>query len=192
MSSSIATSSAPAPTTHAVAGEPEPAVGRRGSRLWGVVVLGIVAVALVGALLLEPVVVPTASMSPTIEPGEHLAVRHGLGVGDPVAGDVVLVEAPDGELMVKRVVALGGQRVGIADGRLVVDGEVQSEPYTDVDALDSVYFGPVTVPAGHVFVLGDNRFGSEDSRVYGSLPLSAVQGTVLGVWWPLDAARWIR
>jgi signal peptidase I len=179
---------APAPTT----GDPgQPATSRRPG-LVGVVVLGVLAVALVRALLLEPVVVPTASMSPTIQPGEHLVVRHGLGLGNPVAGDVVLVEAPDGELMVKRVVAVGGQRVGIRDGRLVVDREVQSEPYTDADAIDSVYFGPVTVPAGHVFVLGDNRFGSEDSREYGSLPLAAVQGTVLGVWWPLDAARWIR
>jgi signal peptidase I len=191
MSSSTTTSPARTPVTRTT-GDPDHAVERRGSRLWGVVVLGIVAVALVRALLLEPVVVPTASMSPTIQPGEHLVVRHGLGLGNPVAGDVVLVEAPDGELMVKRVVAVGGQRVGIRDGRLVVDREVQSEPYTDADAIDSVYFGPVTVPAGHVFVLGDNRFGSEDSREYGSLPLAAVQGTVLGVWWPLDAARWIR
>jgi signal peptidase I len=103
-----------------------------------------------------------------------------------------MVDAPTGQLMVKRVVAVGGQRVGIRDGRLVVDGKVQDEPYTDSDAIDSVYFGPVDVPAGHVFVLGDNRFGSEDSRKYGSLPLSAVEGKVLGAWWPLDAARWIR
>jgi len=158
----------------------------------GVVVLGILALAVARALFLEPVVVPTASMSPTIRPGDHLLVRHGLGVGTPVAGDVVLVHAPTGQLMVKRVVALGGQRVGIRDGRLVVDGKLQSEPYTDPDAIDSVYFGPVTVPAGHVFVLGDNRFGSEDSRKYGSLPVSAVEGKVLGAWWPLDAARFIQ
>jgi signal peptidase I len=188
MSSSTTMTPAPAPTT----GEPGQAAKSRRPGLVGVVVLGVLAVALVRALLLEPVVVPTASMSPTIQPGDHLLVRHGLGAGDPVVGDVVLVQAPTGQLMVKRVVAVGGQRVGIRDGRLVVDGEVQAEPYTDADAIDSVYFGPVNVPAGHVFVLGDNRFGSEDSRKYGSLPLSAVEGTVLGAWWPLDTARWIR
>jgi signal peptidase I len=187
---SSATTPAPAPSVDA-AGTPGTAE-RRGSRLLGLLVLGILAAALVRALVLEPVVVPTDSMAPTIEPGEHLVVRHGLGVGDPVAGDVVLLEAPTGQLMVKRVVAVGGQRVGIRDGRLVVDGTVQAEPYTDPDAIDSVYFGPVDVPAGQVFVLGDNRFGSEDSREYGSVPLSAVEGKVLGAWWPLDTARWIR
>ena len=192
MSPSTTTAPAPVPTDGAAAGEPGQPVQRRRPRLVGVLVLGLLALALTRALFLEPVVVPTSSMSPTIEPGEHLLVRHGLGVGDPEVGDVVLVQAPNGQLMVKRLVATGGQRVGIRDGRLVVDGKLQSEPYTDPDAIDSVYFGPVTVPAGHVFLLGDNRFGSEDSRKYGSLPLSAVQGKVLGAWWPLDAARWIR
>ena len=191
MSLSTTGTPAPAPTASA-AGAPGQAPERRGSRILGIVVLVILALALTRALFLEPVVVPTDSMSPTIHPGDHLLVRHGLGLGDPVAGDVVMIQAPTGQLMVKRVVAVGGQRVGIRDGRLVVDGKVQSEPYTDPDAIDSVYFGPVNVPAGHVFVLGDNRFGSEDSREYGSLPLSAVQGKVLGAWWPLDSARWIR
>jgi len=191
MSSSATTTPPSAPAVH-TAGTPGTPAQRRGSRLLGVLVLGIMAVALVRALVLEPVVVPTDSMAPTIQPGEHLLVHHGLGVGDPVAGDVVLLEAPTGQLMVKRVVAVGGQRVGIRDGRLVVDGTVQAEPYTDPDAIDSVYFGPVDVPAGHVFVLGDNRFGSEDSREYGSLPLSAIEGKILGVWWPLDTARWTR
>ncbi len=171
---------------------PERGADHGRSRLLGVVVLGVFALAVLRVLGLEPVVVPTASMAPTIEPGEHLAVRHGLFTGDPEAGDVVLFEAPDGQLMVKRVVAVGGESVGIRDGRLVVDGTVQREPYTDVDAIDSVYFGPVTVPQGHVFVLGDNRFGSEDSRKFGALPLSAVQGEVLGVWWPLGDARWVK
>jgi len=189
---SSSTTTAPAPAAASTPGESGQTAERRRSRLLGGVLVAALALGLIRALLLEPVVVPTDSRAPTIQPGEHLLVRHGLGVGDPEAGDIVMVDAPTGQLMVKRVVALGGQRVGIRDGRLVVDGELRSEPYTDPDAIDSVYFGPVTVPAGHVFVLGDNRFGSEDSREYGSLPLSAVQGKVLGAWWPLDAARWIR
>jgi signal peptidase I len=190
MSSSTTAAPAPAPTS--APGESGRTAERRRSRLLGGVLVAALALALVRALLIEPVVVPTDSMAPTIQPGDHLLVRHGLAVGDPQPGDVVLVDAPTGQLMVKRVVAVGGQRVGIRDGRLAVDGKVKAEPYTDPDAIDSVYFGPVKVPAGHVFVLGDNRFGSEDSRKYGSLPLSAVEGKVLGAWWPLDSMRWIR
>src|SRR5215213_7225387 len=112
MSPSTTTAPAPVHTDGAAAAEPGLAVQRRRPRLVGVLVLGLLALAVVRALLLEPVVVPTSSMSPTIQPGEHLLVRHGLGVGDPVAGDVVLVQAPNGQLMVKRLVATGGQRVG--------------------------------------------------------------------------------
>src|SRR3954453_22254774 len=124
--STTAPPAAPVPTDGAAAGEPGQSVQGRPPGLFGVVVLGILALAVARALFLESVVVPTASMSPTIRPGDHLLVRHGLGVGTPVAGDVVLVHAPTGQLMVKRVVALGGQRVGIRDGRLVVDGKLQS------------------------------------------------------------------
>jgi signal peptidase I len=79
------------------------------------------------------------------------------------------------------VVAVGGDRVALEYAVLVVNGRPVSEPYVDHSRIDGTYFGPVTVPAGHVFVLGDNRFGSIDSRVYGPVPLDAVTGRVLGV-----------
>jgi signal peptidase I len=60
-------------------------------------------------------------------------------------------------------------------------GVPQPEPGIDHSRIDGTYFGPVTVPAGHVFVLGDNRAGSIDSRIYGSVPLGDLQATVL---WP--------
>src|SRR3954453_22563809 len=110
MSSSTTAPPAPAPTDGAGGREQAP---QRRSRLVGALVVGLLSLALVRALFLEPVVVPTSSMAPPTEPGDPLLVRHGLGVGDPEAGDVVLVHAPNGQLMVKRVVALGGQRVGI-------------------------------------------------------------------------------
>jgi signal peptidase I len=85
--------------------------------------------------------------------------------------------------MVKRVVALAGDRVGLADGRLVVNGQRQSEDYVDLASVDSVYFGPEVVPAGSVFVLGDDRADSVDSRDYGPVPLDRVLGRVLWRLW---------
>jgi signal peptidase I len=82
-------------------------------------------------------------------------------------------------------VAVGGQTVGLEDGVLVVDGRRPPEPYVEHDAVDSVFFGPVRVPRRSVFVLGDNRADSVDSRSFGSLGREALVGRVARRLWPL-------
>ena len=81
--------------------------------------------------------------------------------------------------MIKRVAGLGGDRVGIADGVLVVNKRQVAEPYVDHDRVDGTYFGPVEVPPRSVWVLGDARAGSVDSRVYGAVPVEEIVGRVL-------------
>jgi len=132
----------------------------------------------------EPLVVRTSSMSPTLEPGERVLTWK-VGAGDATwhRGDVVSLRR-DGQVWVKRVVAVGGDTVGLRDGRLVVDGHVVHEPWSDPELIDSVYFGPVRVPAGSVFVMGDNRGNSEDSRSFGAVPESELTGRVVAVVWP--------
>ena len=90
------------------------------------------------------------------------------------------LHGPDnGQLLVKRVAAVGGDTVGIEDGVLVVNGRPVRESYVNHDSVDSVYFGPVTVPNGSVFVRGDNRSASVDSRSFGAVPLGDIEGRVL-------------
>jgi signal peptidase I len=130
-------------------------------------------------------------MAPTLTAGQHVLVdKVTRSDGTWKRGDVVAFRLTSrGALLVKRIVALAGEHVELRDGRLFVDGRRQSEPYTDPAAIDSVYFGPVQVPAGHVFVLGDNRANSRDSRSFGAVASSSLDARVDAVLWPLPPTR---
>jgi signal peptidase I len=184
---SVATAPAEGPALVAPAQE-----GRRRRPRALVVVLAVVAIALVlRAFVAEPFSIPSDSMSPTLTRGDHVLVDKLAyrGGGEPRAGELVVFHAPGtGDIMLKRVVAVGGQTVGIEDGLLVVDGRKPREPYADADAIDSVFFGPVRVPEGSVFVLGDNRLDSKDSRSLGAVPADEVIGRARARIWP--PSRW--
>lgn len=139
--------------------------------------------ALTGVLPVQVVRVASASMSPTIGEGDLVVVDRSDG---PVRrGDVVAARHPaSGDLLVKRVVGLGGDEVAIEDGVLVVDGTAVCEPSIDPDRIDGVWFGPVSVPVGTVFLMGDERALSIDSRTFGAVPTGAVEGTVVARVWP--------
>ncbi|HWT25252.1 MAG TPA: signal peptidase I [Solirubrobacteraceae bacterium] len=131
------------------------------------------------AFVAEPFHIPSASMVPTFQPGDRvIANKLAYRFGEPHAGDLAVLEGPDGQVFAKRIVALGGQRVEIRDGVLFVDREPRAEPYVDQDLVDGFFFGPAHVPAGTVFVLGDNRGDSEDSRDFGAVPLDRLIGRV--------------
>jgi signal peptidase I len=155
------------------------------------------AVALVVLLLVfvaEPFGVPTGSMVPTLRPGDHVLVdKLAYRLGDPRRGDLVVFRRPvSGELLLKRVVALGGDSVGIEDGVLHVNGVAVREPFVDHRLVDSVYFGPVRVPSGAVFVMGDHRSDSLDSRTFGAVARRRIVGRVDARLWPPRGAATVE
>lgn len=138
------------------------------------------------AWAVEPLRIPSSSMAPTLRPGEHVLAEKVTGhLGRWKRGDLVVFTNPDdGGLALKRLVGMAGDRVEIRDGRLFVNDSRVREPYVDHARVDSVYYGPVTVPDGQVLVLGDNRGDSEDSRQFGTVRLDQVEGRVIAVLWP--------
>jgi len=146
--------------------------------------LGVLLVARV--FVAEPLKVTSDSMQPTLRSGDQVLVtKVGNRAHAPHRTDIVALVSPaDGRLLVKRVAAVGGDTVGLEDGVLVVNGRPVHEGYVDLSLMDGVYYGPIQVPRGMVFVLGDNRSNSIDSRKFGPVPESRIKGRVLLRLWP--------
>jgi signal peptidase I len=139
-------------------------------------------------------------MLPTLHKGDRVLVNkwsyrlHGVHRGDvvvfsrpPEVADTTIDD------LIKRVVGLPGERVTIADGRVAIDGQVLDEPYLDpqtptdpIGPIPCPPEDPCVVPDGHVWVMGDNRINSEDSRWFGPIPISSVIGRAAVRIWPLD------
>jgi signal peptidase I len=148
-----------------------------------VLIVLTVAASVTGLLPLQTVRVESDSMTPTLDAGDLVLVERDPGVVH--RRDVVVVRDPqsDGRL-VKRVVAVGGDTLRITDGVLMVDDEPVCEPSIDPARIDGLFFRTVTVPAGQLFLLGDDRRDSVDSRDFGTVPQTDVVGLVRGRVWP--------
>jgi signal peptidase I len=131
--------------------------------------------------VVEPFTVTSDSMRPGLTSGDRVVVEKlSLRWRAPERGEIVVMNEPgSGGLTVKRVVALGGDVLAFEAGRVTLNGDVVDEPYVKGEPLTWVFYGPTVVPMGTVFVLGDAREGSIDSRRYGPVPLSSIVGRVI-------------
>lgn len=144
--------------------------------------------------VIQPYVVPTGSMLPTIQLGDQvLANKFIYRFHGPLAGDIVVFDnpmpQPGEETLIKRVIAVGGQTVDLNSGKVVVDGVALKEYYTYGQPSDplpnSRIVFPVHVPQGYVWLMGDNRTSSQDSRYFGPVSDAAVHGQAFFTYWPL-------
>ncbi|MBD3782561.1 MAG: signal peptidase I [Micrococcales bacterium] len=165
-----------------------PAIPRRRRRAVDVVLAAALLLTVARVWVLEPVEVPSTSMTPTIEAGDHVLVDHVVPlVRGYHRGDVVVLSAPgSGELLVKRVAGVAGDEVAVRDGVLEVDGVPVDEPWVDPREVDSTFAELGVVPADRVIVLADHRPEALDSRTFGPVPLDALEGRVVATLWPLD------
>ena len=146
------------------------------------VVAAVLLLVLVRGALVQPLRVDGVSMEPGLHDGDVVLVWRRADVRhDTHRGDIVVFRDRDGTLSVKRVVALPGDRVRVLDSVLEIDEQPVDEPYARRSTATS-FFGTAVVPARSVFVLGDNRAQSSDSRVYGAVEDARVVGRVVLTW----------
>jgi signal peptidase I len=164
------------------------------------------------AFLVKPFRIPSESMEPTLDVGQRVLVdRVSLRFGTPDRGDVVVFKPPKGAddnvcgarhsnesacprptgqrsstNFIKRIVAVGGDRLKIVDGRVILNGRRQKEPFIHPDASCGICNLPqeIRIPKGYFFMMGDNRGESADSREWGPIPKKWMIGHAFVTYWP--------
>jgi signal peptidase I len=116
--------------------------------------------------------VPAASMSPTIAPGDRIAIDR--SASSPRRGEIWTFSVPNGTTLVKRVIGLPGETIEVSGGRVLIDGKPISEPY--LTAPMTYAMPPLTLGPDEYFVLGDNRNASNDSHIWGPIGKSRLIG----------------
>ena len=166
----------------------------------GVIGGGIAIALLVEAFLIQAFWIPSPSMEPTLDVGDRVLVNKlSYKLHDVHRGDVVVFERPpgastgqDGEIkdLIKRVIAVGGDTIEAREGDVYVNGERIDENYlepgTPTDNLP-----PTTIPDGHLFMMGDNRTNSEDSRIFGPIDEDDIVGRAFIRVLPITNIGWL-
>ena len=170
---------------------------------WVAVAVGALAVALlIKAFLLQAFYIPSGSMEPTLHEDDRVLVNKlSYRLGDVERGDIVVFHKPDdapGDIddFIKRVIGLPGETISFSGGTVFIDGQALLEDY--VEGARTTNSSPIrgcaneppvadtcTVPADTVFVMGDNRGGSTDSRSFGPIEVDSIVGRAFLKVWPL-------
>ncbi len=129
------------------------------------------------------------SMEPTLEDGERVVVEKVRStVGEIERGDLVIFISPEdpAKNLIKRVIGVGGDRIELVKDQVKLNGEILVEEYTHRSLFPTQDGDVITVEPGHLFMMGDNRPQSRDSRDFGVIPLELIRGKVLLRLWPLN------
>ena len=176
------------------------------------IVIAVVLALFIRTFVVQAFKIPSGSMKPTLLVGDHILVNkfiYGIKIpftdktliklGEPKREDVVVFKYPldPQKDYIKRVIGLPGEKVELVNKVLFINGKVIDDPHASYSLYGNLRnFGPVTVPAHHLFVMGDNRDESSDSRVWGFVPYANLRGEAFLIYWSWDSVnfgvRWRR
>lgn len=188
---SLATEGEGSATAAPEAGQnPEKPQGKSAAREWlETVVIALVVAFLIRSFVVQVYKVEGESMEPTLYTEERLLVNKFIYYFRlPRPGEVIVLQDPGKPQreLIKRVVAVAGETVEVRKGILYVNGEPIVENYKNTAFVSHAESGPVEIPAGHIYVMGDNRGRSFDSRAIGPIALDKVDGKAFLLFWPLN------
>lgn len=161
---------------------------------WGAVIIGaLIAALLIKTFLFQAFFIPSGSMEPTLQVGDRVLVNKiSYDYGDLARGDVVVFHRPpnappsDVDEFIKRIIGLPGDTLEGIDGVVYVNGLPIDEPYIDPGDL-TTNLPRTVVDDGHIFVMGDNRDNSTDSRIFGAVDQELIVGKAFLIVWPLSS-----
>jgi signal peptidase I len=139
--------------------------------------------------LYQPVKVEGTSMAPLLSDQERIFINKFVYRFEPIErGDVVVFWYPldRSKSFIKRVVGLPGETIELRRGHLVIDGREFTESYVPPSFFDGSSYGPLQIPAGSYFVMGDHRDSSNDSRMFGAVSRDFIYGKAVFAYWPVD------
>ena len=174
--------------------------------------IALIVAVVIKTFLFQAFYIPSSSMEDTLQINDRVLVsKISYTIGDIDHGDVIVFDDPRGGFeqpeegalesvtrnllesigltapqseFIKRVIGMPGDSVEAKDGALLVNGVIQVEPYRKQPDKPLPDFGPIRVPEGELFVMGDNRFASQDSRYFGTIPIDTVVGHAFVIIWP--------
>lgn len=150
-------------------------------------------VLVVNVFLAQATRVEGQSMEPSLHNNERLIIEKiSYRFHPPRRGDIVVIKMANrhSDPLIKRVVGLPGETIEIRDGHVYINGQILNEPY--LEQLTYGNTGPHVIAPGYVFVLGDNRGASNDSRSFGEVQISSIVGRAWFRYWPLDEIGLLR
>ncbi len=161
---------------------------------WGAVIIGaLIAALLIKTFLFQAFYIPSGSMEQTLAVGDRVLVNKiSYDYGDLARGDVIVFHRPsnappsDVEDFIKRIIGLPGDTLEAIDGTVYVNGVPAEEPYIDPGDV-TTNLPRTVVPDGHVFVMGDNRDNSTDSRIFGAVDQELIVGKAFLTVWPIGS-----
>lgn len=169
------------------------------------ILIALVLAFVIRYFLFAPILVDGDSMMPTLHNKDRLIVNKiGYTIGEPERSDIIVFHATSDKDYIKRVIGLPGDSISYVDDVLYINGEAVEEPYLDEYKKSATRLpftqdftlkdvtGYDVVPENHVFVLGDNRQHSRDSRHIGVIPYEEVVGNAKFVFWPLSEIRFAK
>lgn len=181
---------------------------RKKNELWEwtkALMIAVLLAAVIRYFLFAPIVVDGLSMMPTLHDQDRMIVNKlSYQIGEPDRFDIIVFHAPEQKDYIKRVIGLPGDKVEYKNDTLYINGKAYEEPYLE-EYKQQIIDGPLTepftlkekigrdtVPEGELFVMGDNRRYSKDSRHIGTVPMEDVLGSTRIIYWPVKDIRIVK